>query len=229
MEKQRLSRSGTVSSMYSSNSERIDNDDTVTSPNVQKRMSTVSSHSSFNNTQTYQSGLPTTGLLYASDRPSADVPLDADGSDEESNARKSFAAIGRRATLMPTSSQSSLSDTEDVPVPSASMHFRHHEEVGEDEDRKRRANAISEDRRRSTLTPAHALPSDHTKTSKLHKRNSRDMGPSEGTEADIEDEENPVTSSVLDRRRSTIKAGQMAEGSAGLKKTRSKNSLKRSG
>lgn len=231
MERQRLSRADTVSSTYSnsSNFERIDNDDTLTSPNVQKRMSNTSSLSSINDTQTYQSSLPVNGLLYVSDRPSADVPLDADGSDEESNARKSFAAIGRRATLMPTSSQSSLSDAEDIPMSSTSQHFRHHEELGEDEDRKRRANVISEDRRRSTLTPAHvSLPSsDHTKTHKSQKRNSRDMGPLEGTEADIEDEENPLTSSVLDRRRSTIKAGQMADG--GIKKSRSKSSLKRPG
>lgn len=172
--------------------------------------------------------------LPPSDRPNADVPLDADGSDDESNARKSFAAIGRRATLMPTSSHSSFSDIgEGKESDNSFLRVQDHYRVDDHEDGSRRAEVVSEERRRSTLTPAHVIPpeglSERPRTSKSHKRISRDMGPPEGTEADIEDEKNPLTSSVLDRRRSTIKAGQAAESSGPIKKSKSRPSLKRLG
>lgn len=233
MEKQRLSRADTVSSMYSSGSGNKNNDDTITSPAMAQARSRSSSRSSSSYRQEDGFSVPFEGgegqsFLLAPDRPSADVPLDADGSDEESNTRKSFAATGRRATLMPTSSHSSLSDTQDDRTFSTFLQARQLDGVDDEDDRRRRDGALGEERRRSTLTPAHVMPSDHAKAIKASKRSSRDMTRSEGTEADVEDEQNPLTSSVLDRRRSTIKAGQAAEGST-IKKSRSRASLKRAG
>lgn len=238
MEKHRLSRAESTSSTYSSNSAAAAaarNDDTITSPLLHIR-SRASSHSSFDHDRNDEDGGSSSaaaGLLLASDRPSADVPFDADESDEDArDARKSFAATGRRATLMPTGSYSSISDSEDHMMPSHPFLQVNNAYADGSDDRRLSQGTIGAiaagERRRSTLTPAHTLPSEHMKAHKSHhKRLSREYGPATGTEADIEDEENPLTSSVLDRRRSTIKVGQGPDGQTVVKKTRSKSSLKR--
>lgn len=237
MEKHRLSRAESTSSTYSSNSAAAAaarNDDTITSPLLHVR-SRASSHSSFEHDRNREDGRSSSaaaGLLLASDRPSADVPFDADESDEDArDARKSFAATGRRATLMPTGSYSSISDSEDHTMPSHPfLQVKNAYADGSDDRRLSQGTvgATAGERRRSTLTPAHTLPSEHMKAHKSHhKRLSREYGPTTGTEADIEDEENPLTSSVLDRRRSTIKVGQDPDGQTVVKKSRSKSSLKR--
>lgn len=218
MERQRLSRRNTDSTSYSG-VEDYANDDTITSP------ISLSHKRSDSWTRENTSLLPNS-LLTSPSRPHADVPLDEDDSDEFS-ARKSFVDIGRRATLMPSSSHSSLNGSQAQPRFSgqrrrtSSTKSSVPSSYGDVEDRHLLDAMLSNDARRNTIVPGRPAFASEEKTpsptsssfrggsGKIPRRASIDLRRArQGSEADIEDVDGALVSSILERRRSTVKSDQ---------------------